>query len=100
MDASGRPSPVRTCVGCRSRAAQSDLLRLVADTVSASVVVDPARRMPGRGAYLHADRRCWEKAERRRAWQRVFRAANGFDTSRVAAYFAADPHVGVGRGSR
>ncbi|RNL82694.1 YlxR family protein [Halostreptopolyspora alba] len=97
MDSSGRPSPVRTCVGCRSRAAQSDLLRLVVDGVT--VVPDPARRLPGRGAYLHADQRCWEQAERRKAFKRAFRSTEGVDTSEVAAHIAV-PRVGVGGGSR
>nr|WP_246421756.1 YlxR family protein [Nocardiopsis mwathae] len=76
------------CVGCRSRAAQSDLVRLVAD--GGAVIPDPMGRHPGRGAYLHPDPRCWESAERRRAWPRAFRAAGRLDTSRVAAFFAEE----------
>ncbi|MDA8371724.1 MAG: YlxR family protein [Nocardiopsaceae bacterium] len=85
------------CVGCRSRAAQSDLVRLVVD--SGAVTPDTTGRMPGRGAYLHADPRCWESAQRRRVWPRAFRSAGGLDTSRVAAYVAAASRVGVARGS-
>ncbi|MFC4564729.1 YlxR family protein [Nocardiopsis mangrovi] len=88
---------MRTCVGCRSRAAQSELVRLVAG--SGMVEPDPARRRPGRGAYLHADPRCWESAERRRVWPRAFRTAGGLDTSRVAAYLDAPPRVGGARRS-
>ncbi|MFD0774219.1 YlxR family protein [Streptomonospora algeriensis] len=93
----GRSRPVRTCVGCRSRAAQSDLMRLVAD--SGAVVPDPPGRMPGRGAYLHTDPGCWESAKRRRVWQRAFRTAQSLDTSRVDALFAAVPRVGDAPGS-
>ncbi|WP_245646129.1 YlxR family protein [Nocardiopsis trehalosi] len=85
------------CVGCRSRAARSELLRLVA--ASGAVVPDPAGRTPGRGAYLHADPRCWESAERRRVWPRAFRSAGGLDTSGVAAYLGATPRVGGARRS-
>lgn len=43
--------PERTCVACRRRAPQTELLRLV--TVAGDVVADPGRRLPGRGCYLH-----------------------------------------------
>ncbi|WP_051063578.1 MULTISPECIES: YlxR family protein [Nocardiopsis] len=91
---SGRRPPVRTCVGCRSRAAQSDLVRLVAD--GALVTPDPDRRAPGRGAYLHPDPACRASAERRGAWQRAFRVRARLDASRVAAYFSGGPRVGDG----
>ncbi|WP_234401572.1 YlxR family protein [Thermobifida halotolerans] len=81
----GSAAPVRTCVGCRSKAAQSDLVRLALD--GDAVVCDRARRMPGRGAYLHPDRRCWEAAQRRRAWTRAFRVGRALDASAVAACF-------------
>ncbi|GAA1122755.1 YlxR family protein [Nocardiopsis composta] len=86
LDGAGRRPPVRTCIGCRSRAEQSDLLRLVADGLL--VLPDPHRRAPGRGAYLHPDPECWRAAERRRPWPRAFRAPGRYDTSRVAARFA------------
>ncbi|MFC7329532.1 YlxR family protein [Marinactinospora rubrisoli] len=86
------------CVGCRSRAAQSDLLRLV--VVGAVITPDTAQRTPGRGAYLHRDLRCWELAERRRVWGRAFRTRDGLDTTRVAACFEGAPRVGVEPGSR
>ncbi|HLU96292.1 MAG TPA: YlxR family protein [Thermobifida alba] len=83
----GSAAPVRTCVGCRSKAAQSDLVRLALD--GDTVVCDRARRLPGRGAYLHPDRRCWEAAQRRRVWPRAFRVRRALDTSAAAECFAA-----------
>ncbi|MFN8076966.1 MAG: YlxR family protein [Kineosporiaceae bacterium] len=70
-----RPGPVRTCVGCRERASRSDLLRVVAAEVDGvwSVLPDPRRRLPGRGASLHPRPRCLELAERRRAFPRALR---------------------------
>ena len=57
--------PLRTCVACRRRAAQSSLVRLVA---TASVVqVDPHPRPAGRGAYLCGAAACTEAALRRDA---------------------------------
>src|SRR6266702_3371239 len=65
-------SVIRTCVGCGTRAAKSDLLRVVA--VDGEIVVDPGARRPGRGAYLHPSTDCLERARRRRAVPRALRA--------------------------
>ncbi|WP_193373966.1 YlxR family protein [Nocardiopsis salina] len=91
-DGSGRP--VRTCVGCRTRAAKADLVRLVDD--HGRVTPDTRGGMPGRGAHLHPDRRCLELAQRRRAWSRAFRTAaprgaDGWDDSLVAALVGSTP---------
>ncbi|PDP88218.1 hypothetical protein CQJ94_06910 [Glycomyces fuscus] len=97
----GPDRPVRTCVGCRSRAVQSDLVRLVAE--GTVITPDTRGRLPGRGAYLHRDRRCFELAERRRAWSRAYRRgadANGWDVSPVAALIDAAPRGGSGQRSR
>ncbi|HUY53783.1 MAG TPA: YlxR family protein [Candidatus Nanopelagicaceae bacterium] len=58
--------PLRTCLGCRRRLPQTDLVRL---RVSAgAVVIDPAGfRGPGRGAYICAKMDCWQAVVRRRA---------------------------------
>src|SRR5215813_869105 len=73
---SPRPTPpapvVRTCVGCRARAAKSDLLRVVAR--GDEIVPDPRARLPGRGAYLHLSQKCFEQAVRRRAFARALRS--------------------------
>jgi uncharacterized protein len=64
--------PVRTCVGCRRRDEVGRLLRVVADQTS--VAVDPRRRAPGRGAYVHPDAACVASAVKRRAFGRALRA--------------------------
>ncbi len=66
------PEPIRTCVGCGVQAPQRELVRL--RVVEGRVEVD-RRRSGGRGAWLHADRGCLERAEKRRAFARVFRCA-------------------------
>ncbi|MBD3913325.1 YlxR family protein [Nocardioides hwasunensis] len=71
------PGPVRTCVGCRSRATASELLRVVAGSDSEgrpALVPDPGRRAPGRGAHVHPTQECWELAVRRRAFSRALRS--------------------------
>jgi predicted RNA-binding protein YlxR (DUF448 family) len=47
-----RHIPVRSCVGCGRRVAQSDLVRFVA-TASGDLRPDAGPRQPGRGAYIH-----------------------------------------------
>jgi predicted RNA-binding protein YlxR (DUF448 family) len=72
-------SPVRTCVGCRQRAAKTDLLRVVAEDQGHGLVLvpDPPARRPGRGAYLHPDEDCLAQALRRRAFPRALRIRSG-----------------------
>jgi hypothetical protein len=62
-------------VGCRDRDQRSVLLRVVTVVHGehALAVVDPERTRPGRGAWLHADLKCLELAERRRAFTRALR---------------------------
>jgi predicted RNA-binding protein YlxR (DUF448 family) len=76
--------PVRTCIGCRTRAAASGLLRVVA--VDGTLVPDPRRRHPGRGAWVHPDVGCLRLAERRRAFPRALRSAEVLDTAAVHAF--------------
>lgn len=83
----GRAGPLRTCVGCRARAAKTDLLRVV--MIEDVVVPDPRGRLPGRGAHLHPDLRCLDRAERRRAFARAFRLSGSPDPRRVRDYLEA-----------
>src|ERR1700724_2274173 len=78
---------LRTCVGCRARAAKSDLLRLVA--AGGDIVPDPQARLTGRGAYLHPSQECFELAQRRRALPRALRRPAPLGTGRLAGYLAA-----------
>ncbi|MGE5292918.1 MAG: YlxR family protein [Micromonosporaceae bacterium] len=75
---------LRTCVGCQLREVKSGLLRLV--VAGDAIVPDPRGRLPGRGAYLHPDRKCLEQAERRRAFPRAFRRPGPFDVRPLADY--------------
>ena len=84
------PGPVRTCVGCRGRAAKTDLLRVVAD--GGRLVPDPAGRLPGRGASVHRDLRCVDLAEKRRAFPRALRLPGPLDLGPVREALGADPH--------
>ncbi len=68
-------------MGCRERAAKSDLLRIVA--VEGECVLDPRGTLPGRGAYLHPALVCLDLAVRRRAFTRAFRVREALDTADV-----------------
>jgi uncharacterized protein len=51
-------APVRTCLACRTRRPQPDLMRLVVE--HGTVTADPLARRPGRGAYVCAGGVCVE----------------------------------------
>ncbi len=65
--------PVRTCAGCGRRAPQSELMRFAAP--DGTLVADPTRRLPGRGAYTHRSAQCFSKAAAERAFSRRLRAS-------------------------
>ena len=71
-------------MGCRERAAKSDLLRIVA--VEGECVPDPRGTLPGRGAYVHPALVCLDLAVRRRAFPRAFRAPGPLDTAALRQY--------------
>jgi predicted RNA-binding protein YlxR (DUF448 family) len=62
----------RTCIGCKTKREQRELLRLVCDTAG-EVMVDPTGRAPGRGAYVCYDTRCFGKSFRAARLTSVFR---------------------------
>ena len=88
-----RVGPMRSCVGCKKRAAKSDLLRLAVVRVDEQfrVVPDPRGQRSGRGASLHPDPHCLDLAERRRAFPRAFRLPGPLDSAAVRAYIEAQP---------
>ncbi|KAA1420759.1 YlxR family protein [Mumia zhuanghuii] len=79
--------PVRTCIGCRARVDKSDLVRVVAIHGEAITVVTPdlLGSAPGRGAHLHLDLACLERAKQRKAFARALRVEGPLDTEQVDA---------------
>ena len=51
--------PQRTCVGCREILPKRKMIRIV--RTDGGVQIDPTGKLPGRGAYLHDRRECWER---------------------------------------
>ncbi len=58
-------TPVRTCVGCRRRRPQDELLRLA--RTPWGIRCEAGRRLPGRGAYVCPDPNCIDMTSRRDA---------------------------------
>lgn len=54
--------PQRTCVGCRTVMPKRQMVRIV--RTSEMVQIDLTGKLAGRGAYLHDQRDCWERAIR------------------------------------
>ncbi|MFB7338109.1 YlxR family protein [Streptomyces adustus] len=79
-----RVCPERTCVGCRERAAKTDLLRIVA--IEDACVPDPRGTLPGRGAYVHPVPVCLDLAVRRRAFPRALRVPGPLDVKVLRQY--------------
>ncbi|MCI2958997.1 YlxR family protein [Agromyces atrinae] len=72
---------VRTCIGCRSRAPRSSLLRVV--TRESQLIADPSATLPGRGAWLHPTLECFQLAVRRRAFGRALRVTGELEATHV-----------------
>lgn len=73
--------PVRTCVGCRTRASRSALLRVVSQ--NDVLIIDEYAVLPGRGAWLHPTQECMDAALRRRAFGRALRVSGPLDTQTI-----------------
>ena len=80
---------VRTCVGCRARDLRSSLVRLVVDRTGTApaVIVDPHSSAPGRGAWLHPQLHCLDRATTRRALARALRVPVTVGHSAVVEWF-------------
>lgn len=103
-----RESLIRTCIATRTRHPESELLRVALDPKDPSrsvVLADPARRLPGRGAWLVPTLEAFKLAEDKRAFGRALRASATVDTTKVREYLeillrpdaAADTAMAAGR---
>jgi len=66
--------PERTCVGCGIVTAKRGLVRIVRGP-DGEVRPDPTGKAPGRGAYLHASRSCWETGLKKKRLERSLNVA-------------------------
>ena len=77
----GGRAPLRTCLGCRGRAAKAALIRVVR-TAEGTARVDLSGTASGRGAYVHPSAACVDAAERRGAFGRALRCEVGPEEAR------------------
>lgn len=86
-----RRMPVRTCIGCRETGPKNGLIRIVHGS-SAGVHVDHTGKQDGRGAYMHAQRGCWERALKSNQVALALRMEIGLqDRRRLEYYFSTLP---------
>lgn len=82
-----RHIPQRTCVGCREHSPKRDLLRLV--RTPDGVFADPSGKMNGRGAYVHGNQECLQKALKGHL-EKALRASFTEEDHQRLAEFGAD----------
>ena len=87
--------PQRTCVACRSTDAKRTLIRLVR-TPEGAVAVDPTGKRAGRGAYLCARVRCWERGINEKTLVRALRLDGLTEENRADLLRYADERVPEG----
>ncbi|HDQ00617.1 MAG TPA: YlxR family protein [bacterium] len=68
-----QPNWYRKCVGCRTARHKNELLRVVVFR-DAPAEIDTDQRKPGRGAYVCPRIECIIAAQKRRGFERSFRA--------------------------
>ena len=88
-----RHVPQRTCIACRKVDAKRGLTRLVR-LPEAHVAIDLTGKRAGRGAYLCAERGCWETALKRKAIERALKIEqiDPADRQALATYSQSLPY--------
>lgn len=88
-----RHVPQRTCIACRKVDAKRGLTRLVR-LPEGHVAIDPTGKRAGRGAYLCAERGCWETALKRKAIERALKVEqiDATDRQALAEYCQSLPY--------
>ncbi|MEX1071658.1 MAG: YlxR family protein [Anaerolineales bacterium] len=84
--------PQRTCVACREVQAKGTLVRIV--RTPDGVFPDAKGKLPGRGAYLHIRRVCWQPAIENNLPHALKTTLTDADRQRLVAYFESLPEQG------
>ncbi len=62
-------TPERMCVACRQMKDKKSLIRIVKNK-DGEISYDPTGKMPGRGAYLCASKKCFERLAKTKGFER------------------------------
>lgn len=79
--------PKRTCIACRKVEGKRALIRIV--RTDAGVEVDLSGKKAGRGAYLCANRQCWEVALRGNRLEPALRTKMSAENRQALLHYAA-----------
>lgn len=73
-----KKTPLRRCIGCGEMIAKKDMLRII-KTKENEIKLDPTGKENGRGAYLHFNEECYEKAIKSKGLERSFKMSINAD---------------------
>ena len=76
--------PQRMCVACRESQDKKTLVRIV--RTPEGVFVDESGKLSGRGAYLHAERSCWEQGIKKSLEKSLLVEFSAADRERLIQY--------------
>ncbi len=63
--------PMRQCLGCREMHPKRELIRIV-KSKEGEISLDPAGKLPGRGAYICRSTECLGRVKKSRGLERAF----------------------------
>ncbi|MGN0496722.1 MAG: RNase P modulator RnpM [Lachnospiraceae bacterium] len=69
-----KKTPLRRCVGCGEMIDKKQMLRVI-KTKDGNIKLDPTGKENGRGAYLHVQEDCLNKAIKSKGLERAFKTA-------------------------
>ena len=67
-----KKTPLRKCVGCGEMIAKKEMLRIV-KTKDNEILLDLTGKLNGRGAYIHLNKACFDKAVKSKGLERSFK---------------------------
>lgn len=67
-----KKTPLRRCIGCGEMIAKKDMLRVIR-TKENEIKLDLTGKANGRGAYLHYNKECFNKAVKSKGLERSFK---------------------------
>lgn len=68
-----KKEPLRKCVGCGEMKSKKELVRII-HTSDGAFLLDESGRANGRGAYICRNKMCLQTAQKRKGFERSFKA--------------------------